>query len=128
MGGKAARWSPMLSAAFSAAIPLTAPVSNMPVLLADKAALEPLLSETERRAIDPREPVESARRLSGLGSCAVRLIPYSTVGISRGLLLALRTDMMDAWGRVYKRALVAVSPTQLTGAGAYSAIIREDVC
>lgn len=44
-----------------------------------------------------------------------RLVPYHTVGVPGGLLLAVRTDWVEVAGVRYDHLLVALSPTELGG-------------
>ena len=52
-----------------------------------------------------------------------RLLPYQSVGVECGLLLAVRLDMARVGEREYRGVLAALSPTRLSDGGAYSALV-----
>lgn len=104
---------------------LTDPVTGRPVMVADAARILPLipagilLSETELR-----DPVMAMERLSGeVESRRFRLLPYQTVGVECGMLLALRLDRAQVGNRDYGGILVALSPNHVSDGGGYSALI-----
>ena len=53
-----------------------------------------------------------------------RLIPFRTVGVDGGLLLALSLDRVTEDGKAVPTRLVAFSPTELSDGGAYEAIVQ----
>ena len=52
-----------------------------------------------------------------------RLLPYRSVGVPRGLLLAVRADGLELDGEGLGPALVALSPTPVSDGGGYRALI-----
>ena len=52
-----------------------------------------------------------------------RLLPYRSVGVERGLLLALRVDRARYGPWEYRNCLTALSPTPLSDGGGYCALI-----
>jgi len=51
-----------------------------------------------------------------------RLVPYTTVGTGRGLLLCFRPDRLTVEQKP-RETLIALSPTPLSDLGEYSAVI-----
>jgi stage II sporulation protein GA (sporulation sigma-E factor processing peptidase) len=91
------------------------PVTGRPVLVAWGGGvadlwppeLRPLLTQSALSA-----PAETMTRL-GRYRARFRLLPYSAVGVSGGLLLAVRTDWGEIHGRRCEKLTVALSPTEL---------------
>ncbi len=102
---------------------LTEPTRNSPVLVAEADALAPLLPE----GLDPADPVGTLERWRGHSFCRrLSLLPYRAVGVSQGLLLAVRCDWLQAGERRNPGLLVALSPTPVSDGGAYQALIGWD--
>lgn len=98
---------------------LTDPGDNRPVVVADARALAGLLPDWA----DPAEPIRSVERCHAAGGRQARLIPYRSVGVECGMLLALRARDVTVNGRPLGRLLVALSPTALDDGGGYQALI-----
>lgn len=98
---------------------LTDPVSGRPVLVAEGERLSPLLPPE----VDIRHPAECFPILP----CPqkFRLLPYRAVGVSQGLLLAVRADRVVVEGRESGNRLVALSPTPVSDGGGYQALIHN---
>ena len=107
---------------------LTDPITNGPVIVAEREALVPLLT-VEQRAVLTEEAVQNApealERLGALGNGRFRLIPYQTVGVSSGLLLTMRPDAVLLAGTKYSGVSLAFSPTSLSDGGAYVALVGD---
>lgn len=99
------------------------PVSGKRVLVAESAALLPLLPLGAAEALGG-DAADTAERLSVLPGCEgrVSLIPYSTVGLGAGLLPTLRPDAVTVDGRAAP-LLVALSPGSLCDDGEYRAVV-----
>lgn len=98
---------------------LTDPQTGQPVLVAEGEAVEPLFpaGEAPTRA-ELRDPASAlVRRGTGW-----RLVPYRTVGVPCGLLLALRADGVRVGEEDYGPILVAMTPDRLSG-GEYRALV-----
>lgn len=91
------------------------PISGQPVLVADAGAAWKLLELTERQLM---EPVET---LATCGCPGLRLIPYSAVGQTRGLLLGLRVDQLLIDGRA-EEMIVAFAPQSIGQGGKFQAL------
>ena len=100
---------------------LTDPVSGDPVLVADAAALAPLFPPGTPLG---EAPLDALPRLSGRGA-RFRLIPCSSVGAERALLLCFRPDALAADGAA-RRMLVAVSRAPLAPDGAYRGVVPAE--
>lgn len=90
------------------------PVSGRPVLVVDVASASKLLPLTHEQLAHPVETLATAK-LPGL-----RLIPYSAVGQSAGLLLGIRADRVEVEGKEAEY-IVAFAPQNL-GHGQYQAL------
>ena len=55
-----------------------------------------------------------------------RLLPYRSVGVDQGLLLAVQADRVTVSGRDLGPRLVALSPTPVSDGGGYCALIFEE--
>lgn len=91
------------------------PVTGQSVLVADARSAETLLGLTKAQLADPVGTVASGI-LPGL-----RLIPYRAVGVSGGLLVALRMEGVRI-GKWTGDTLVAFAPEGLGGEGSYRAL------
>lgn len=90
------------------------PVSGRPVLVVDAAVAARLLPLSREQLAHPVETLATAK-LQGL-----RLIPYSAVGQSAGLLLGIRADSVEVEGKNMEY-IVAFAPQNL-GHGQYQAL------
>lgn len=106
---------------------LADPLSDAKVLVAEWEAVRPLFAAdllTEQALCDP---VGGAAKLAAvLGAQRVRMIPYRSVGVSSGMLLAVRVDGAVIGGRVEERLLVALCPGKLSANGNYTALVGAD--
>ncbi len=104
---------------------LTDPANGRPVMVAEGERLAPLFppgQAPDAQAL--RDPVKAMERLSAQGwQGRCRLLPYQSVGVECGLLLALRLDGAKIGTEDYGKLLVALSPTRLSDGGGYSALI-----
>ena len=98
---------------------LSDPATNRPVLVAEGNACRPLLP----MELPLDRPVEALERLGEAGITGFRLIPYRAVGVSSGLLLAMRTERVVAGGVEQTEMLVALSPTAVSDGGGYQALL-----
>ena len=104
---------------------LTDPISGRPVMVAEgerAAALFP--REHCPSSADLRDPAAALTRLgTGEWRSRFRLLPYRSVGVERGLLLAVRADGLELDGQKRGPVLVALSPTPVSDGGGYQALI-----
>ena len=104
---------------------LTDPVNGAPVLVAEGERTASLFPMDHRpNPSDLRDPAAGLTRLgTGEWRSRFRLLPYRTVGVDRGLLLAVRTDGVEVNGKGRGPVLVALSPTPVSDGGGYQALI-----
>lgn len=104
---------------------LADPISGRPVMVAEGESVAPLFPRENRPAPhDLRDPAAALNRLgTGEWRSRFRLLPYRSVGVSRGLLLAVRMDALELDGRGRGPVLVALSPTPVSDGGGYRALI-----
>lgn len=105
------------------------PVTGGAVLIAEEEALLPLLDEGLRTALKECGGESAEKRLEklwekGLGR-GFRLLPYTSLGTEKGLLLAFSPEAAAVGGREVKGISAALSPQRLSG-GEYTAIINAD--
>ena len=117
------------SASFTALVDtgntLSDPATGRPVMVAEgeRAAL---LFPKERRPLlsDLQDPTLGLTRLgTGEWRARFRLLPFRSVGVDRGLLLAVRVDDLELDGRRRGPVLVALSPTPVSDGGGYQALV-----
>lgn len=104
---------------------LTDPVSGRPVMVAEGERAGPLFPKEHRPGPDDlTDPAAALTRLgTGEWRGRFRLLPYRSVGVDRGLLLAVRLDALELNGQGRGPALVALSPTPVSDGGGYQALI-----
>ena len=106
---------------------LTDPLTNAPALVTEAEAIGSILPHElfsifmENGLEDPAGALEKAAA-AGYGKW-LRLIPYKTVCVNCGLLLALRMDQVVIGGKKQKNMLAALSPNRLSDGGAYHALV-----
>lgn len=104
---------------------LADPISGRPVMVAEgerAAALFP--REYCPGPAELRDPAAALTRLgTGEWRSRFRLLPYRSVGVERGLLLAVRVDDLELDGQGRGPVLVALSPTPVSDGGGYQALI-----
>ncbi|MDR3278287.1 MAG: sigma-E processing peptidase SpoIIGA [Oscillospiraceae bacterium] len=101
------------------------PVTGKRVLVAGLGDLTPLFPRGAREAIADAVRLGAVRAMEALGDGEVRfrLIPYSSVGVEGGLLLAFRPDAAEIGGERRDGLLVAISPNSVSDNGTYSALM-----
>lgn len=104
---------------------LTDPATGRPVMVAEGERLSGLFPGEHRPSpADLRDPASALARLgTGEWRARFRLLPYRSVGVDRGLLLAVRADSLELDGRGRGPALVALSPNPVSDGGGYQALI-----
>ena len=104
---------------------LTDPVTGRQVVVAEGERLFPLFPKDHRPGPpDLRDPTAAMTRLgTGEWRARFRLLPYRSVGVDRGLLLALRVDALEVDGQEEGPTLVALSPTPVSDGGGYHALV-----
>lgn len=99
------------------------PISGCPVLVADWQVLEKCCPELRLRAAELEAPQELLGRiLEERPELKPRLIPYKTVGVGHGMLLALRPEEIKIAGKT-ENLLVAFSPVPVSDGGGYQALL-----
>ncbi len=98
------------------------PMTGAPVIAAETASLLPLLPPGTALTGNAEEDFRALARDERLRP-RLRLIPYAAVGVSAGLLLALRPDSIRIDKRPAEAALVAFAPNTLCPDGAYHAVV-----
>lgn len=104
---------------------LADPISGRPVMVAEGERAAALFPREHRPGpADLRDPAAALARLgTGEWRSRFRLLPYRSVGVERGLLLAVRVDSLELDGQGRGPVLVALSPTPVSDGGGYQALI-----
>ena len=104
---------------------LTDPVSGRPVVVVEGERAGPLFPQEHRpTAADLADPAAALARLgTGEWRGRFRLLPYRSVGVDRGLLLAVRLDELELDGQGRGPVLAALSPNPVSDGGGYQALI-----
>ncbi len=104
---------------------LTDPATGRSVMVAEGEKVAALFPPGTAPTVEElREPALLLERLdSGGWRGRCRLLPYQSVGVECGLLLALRLDAARVGTEDWGRLLLALSPTPLTDGGGYCALI-----
>ena len=102
------------------------PMSGTPAIIVSTIDIKPLMPKELYRLITTYAPAKALEALSGTEHAdKFRLLPYSAVGIENSMLLALRADVKID-GKPSPKTLIALSPTNVSDGGAYSAIIGRN--
>lgn len=104
---------------------LTDPVSGRSVMVAEADRIAPLFpSEHTPMVEDLLAPAQALSRLNtGVWRGRFRLLPYRSVGVECGLLLAVRMDHVYLNEEDQGAMLVALSPTPVSDGGGYRALL-----
>ena len=106
---------------------LTDPATGRPVLVAEADCVEELLPPGIRPSpADLRDPAGALERLEDPWRRCFRLLPYRSVGVDRGLLLAVRVDQVQVGEEDRGPMLTALSPTPVSDGGGYRALLGAD--
>lgn len=106
------------------------PLSRRPVLVAEAAALAPLLPPALAEAARAPGDGERLAALPPEWAQRVRLVPYQAVGTPAGLLLAFQPEALRVAGRPPRgaTAYVALSPVPLDPSGTFRALLPAALC
>ena len=100
------------------------PVNGSPVLVLEQSAVfdlwPPEVGGVLQKKLSPEEKMVQLHRMQ-MGN-AFSLLPFRSVGVPSGLLLAFRCDHITVENRVHRRALLALSVGPLCDGGAYQAL------
>jgi len=103
---------------------LADPVNGSPVLVLEQDVLLALWPPEVRYILQRTAPAEE--KMAALHAVCrggdFCLLPYRSVGVSAGLLLAYRSEQITVERRVYRRTLLALSEGPLSDGGAYHAL------
>lgn len=104
---------------------LTDSATGQPVIVAEGEKLKGLFPRNHCPNIeDMRNPAGGMERLgTGEWRGKFRLLPFRSVGVERGLLLAVRLDRLVLNGKEKGARMVALSPTPVSDGGGYSALV-----
>ena len=100
------------------------PLNGRPVLVSEQSALLDSWPADIRNILTSAIPAEEKMAKlynSGVGA-VFTLLPFRSVGVSSGLLLATRSDYIKIGKSTHRRALIALSQTPVSDGGAYQAL------
>ena len=100
------------------------PITGRQALLADRNAVEALLTAREREIIAQKlSPVEILERLSAEKDHETFfLLPYRAVGVEQGMLLAFRCERAEIGGKNYKGVPIGITAEKIHGEGNYEGL------
>ena len=98
---------------------LTDPVSNRPIVVANAACFQRCIPHE----INLLDPVDGMKQCQKHGLRNTYLVPYRTIGIECGMLLALKADRVLMGDRDLGKLLIALSPTPIHDGGSHQALI-----
>ena len=114
----------MIRALYDTGNTLCDPVSGEAVLVLEQQTLyglwPPEVIAVLRQPLAPEEKMVQLHRMSRGKDFS--LLPFRSVGVPAGLLLAFRSDAVTVGGRDHRRALLALSEGPLSDGGAYHAL------
>lgn len=98
------------------------PVSGRPALVLEREAAEDLWPPDVAAVLaSPLPPEEKMARLHRLGATVTfTLLPFRSVGVPSGLLLAARSDYIEINGRRYPRTPVALTEHPISDGGCHA--------
>ena len=106
---------------------LTDPLSGAKVCVVSVCDMLPIIPSRLKMRFEDAARSGSPSALLALSnmSCGIkfRLIPYSAVGVSSGLMLAFRPERISVDGKESRDYIVAVSPNEVADNVTYSALI-----
>ena len=102
------------------------PITNQKVMVAEWTVLRDLLPGPAQPLVTAKTVEQPAQLLQSLAmqvpGIKCRLIPFRSVGVYSGLLLAIKCDQMQVGKKVSHAPLVAFSPTPVSDSGNYLAL------
>ncbi len=100
------------------------PVNGQAVLVLEQAVLKELWApEVNAILSQPIPPEDKMVQLYRIGAgTSFTLLPFRSVGVSSGLLLAIRSDYIKIGKATHPRALIALSEGPVSDGGAYQAL------
>lgn len=106
---------------------LTDPITGKPIIIADCDAINKIMPRGVKEILTEKAVKNPVSAIEALGELRLdkgfRLVPYSTVGTSFGMLLAFRPERVVVDGEVQNGVLVAFAPNQVSDGGIYSALV-----
>jgi stage II sporulation protein GA (sporulation sigma-E factor processing peptidase) len=118
---------------------LREPISNSPVIVAEFDSVKPLLPEPIKLMFYQRKQDDLAALLQSITgtsfAACLRMIPFSSVGMKKGVLLGFKPDMvelfLDGEGVPASRAVIGICDFKLSDSGAgdgYQALLNPELC
>jgi stage II sporulation protein GA (sporulation sigma-E factor processing peptidase) len=102
------------------------PMTGRSVIVAGVSDVTPLLPYSVRKTVAGlrlKDAVKVMEELAPLCTMRFRLIPYSAVGTTGGMLLAFKPDEIVVDGKNKADMLLALSPNSVSESGTYSALL-----
>lgn len=125
LSGKTAEMTALLDSGNS----LFDPLSGSPVIVAEYAALRPILPEAAQRVFENMSEADIGDAADQIGGCGlkIRAIPFSSLGRERGMLLGFKPDGASVFekdgAREINDCIVGVYNRNLSGDKSYNALL-----
>lgn len=106
------------------------PVTGMPVPIIEYETAAELFESNIADVLKKTKDMPASERMELIWKTSpeprFRLLPYSAVGVKSDMLLAFKPDGVRLGGKDMKGMWVALSPTRISDAGTYSALINGE--
>ncbi|MBQ0038327.1 MAG: sigma-E processing peptidase SpoIIGA [Clostridiales bacterium] len=104
------------------------PISGRPVLVLEQSMLKELLPSEVWHILNSNIPPEEKMAYLHQQETpyCFTLLPFRSVGVASGLLLAIRSDYIQVERKRYSRTLIALSPGSISDGGGYQALWRAE--
>lgn len=103
------------------------PVSGIGAAVFSQDKIMPLFPSELKKLISGKSPADAILSLSGTNYAGkFRLLPYTAVGVSGGMLLAVCPDDIAVNGVSVPGMVAAISPTPISDSGTFSVLIGTD--
>ena len=107
------------------------PITNYPVMIVQYSAVKELLHEKIREIFEENLEDDLERVYKGFKEAdwvsRLRLIPYSSLGKEKGMMLGFKADQVFIGNRCLEEVIVAVHTRPLSENGEYTALLNPDL-
>ncbi len=107
------------------------PISNYPVIVVQYSAVKELLHERIREIFEKNLEGDLENVYQGFKEAnwvsRMRLIPFSSLGKEKGMLLGFKADGVTIGSRCLENVIVAVYSKPLSESGEYAALINPEL-
>lgn len=109
---------------------LKEPVTHTPVVVAQFEPLQPILPDSFKEAYATMHSTPENLILNSEGgemASRLRIIPFSSLGNSRGMMLGFKPDFVTIDKRISENIIIGISPDILSAGANYEALINPEI-